>query len=158
MRMRYFSLNLFALALFIVDRILKYYFLKNSATNLGGDFISGLLNFHFEKNTGIAFGILINQVFLLALIVFVILILVCFLVRAYRQKDWLTTFSLTLIIVGAISNLIDRMCYGFVIDYIDVPWFTVFNLADCMITIGVGLLLVEIFKKKKASNQIDQLR
>jgi len=153
MRIKCFELNVLILILFVVDRILKYFFINNPAVEFSGDFIFGLLNFHFEKNTGIAFGISINQIFLLALIVFVILILVRFLVKAYYQEDWLTIFSLTLIIVGAISNLIDRMRYGFVIDYIDVPWFTVFNLADCMITIGVGILLLGIFRKERLDKE-----
>ena len=151
MRIKYFSLNLFALVLFIADRILKYYFLKNPAAKFGGDFLFGL-NFHFEKNIGIAFGISMNQIILLALTIFIILILISVLVKAYQQKDLFSIFALSLIIVGAISNLLDRLHYGFVIDYINVPWFTVFNLADCMITVGVGILLIGVL----INNRLDK--
>lgn len=148
-RIKYCSLNVLVLILFVVDRILKYYFIKNPAIKFGGDFISGIFSFHFEKNTGIAFGISVNQFILAVLVIIIILILIRLVVKAYFQKDLLLVTSLTLIIVGAISNLIDRLRFGFVIDYIDVSFFTVFNLADAMITCGVGILVINILFQKR---------
>ncbi len=151
---KFLSFNLLALALFVVDRALKFYFVKNPSVRLGGDFISSLLSFHFEKNQGIAFGILFKAGILRWLIILIIFILVWFLVKAYRQNNSLEIYSLNLIIVGAISNLIDRFRYGFVIDYLDVPWFTVFNLADVMITSGVAILLIPLFFKKEEKKKV----
>jgi len=147
----YLVLNLLVLSLFISDRILKIFFIKNPSQNLGSDFFYNILSFHFAENQGIAFGILLNKIFLLILVALVIFILFGVLFKSYLKKNILETFSLTLIIIGAISNFIDRLKFGFVIDYIDVPFFTVFNLADCMITFGVLILAFEILKRKKTS-------
>ena len=147
---KYFSLSFAVLILFVVDRVLKFYFLKNPSLSFGGDFIFGLLNFQLEKNSGVAFGILINQSLLLVLVAVIILILFWILSKAYRVQDLFTVFSLTLIITGAFSNLFDRLRYDFVVDYINIPFFTVFNLADIMITAGVCLLLLKIIKKRPA--------
>ena len=111
---KYLSLNLLVLVLFIADRILKLYFLKNPTKEIGGDFFK----LNFETNTGMAFGLSINQIALLVLIVIILIALINILVRAYFEKNLLEIFTITLIIAGAISNLIDRLRYGFVIDYI----------------------------------------
>jgi len=151
---KYLSLNVVIFISFVVDRILKLFFIKNPSQRLGSDFFYNILSFHFEKNFGVAFGILLNKIFLLVLVILVIFVLVGFLFKSYLRKNILEIFSLTLIIIGAISNLIDRLRYGFVIDYIDVPFFTVFNLADCMITVGVVALLLGILKNKKSDKQL----
>ena len=52
------------------------------------------------------------------------------------------------IIMGAASNLFDRLKYGYVIDYLDLKYFTVFNLADAMIIFGVAILLISANKKE----------
>lgn len=149
MRMKYFCLNLIVLILFVADRALKFYFIHNPAKIIGGDFIFNLLSFRLAKNQGIAFGILFNQIALIIFIILVIFILVWFLVKAYGQKNYWEIFGLTAIVIGAISNLLDRLRFGYVIDYIDVPFFTVFNLADCLITVGVLILFLVIFKNKR---------
>jgi len=150
---KYFSLNLTILLLFFLDRVVKFYFIKNPAETFGGDFFSSLLTFNLATNEGIAFGINMDQAILIGLVIVTIFILFNFLSKAYQDGNLINIFSLTLIIVGAISNLIDRLRWGFVIDYIDIPWFTVFNLADAMITIGAVILIVDIFfdKNKRTS-------
>ncbi len=149
MRIQYFIINLAALTIFIVDRAFKYYFLKNPAEIFGGDFFN-LVSLRFAKNFGVAFGIMFNQKFLLVLVVILIFILFWFLIKSYRQRNIWEIFGLTLVVAGAVSNFIDRLRFGFVIDYIDVPFFTVLNLADCMITVGVGILLLSFWLQSKA--------
>jgi signal peptidase II len=142
-------INSSAFTLFIADRILKYYFLKHPAAAIGGDFF----NLTLAVNSGIAFGILIGQTVLVTLTVIIILIIINLLVKAYQKNNYWEIISLTLIVVGAISNLIDRVKFGYVIDYFNVPWFTVFNLADCLITIGVAVLLLQILIKEKTGQK-----
>ena len=149
---QYYLINLSALVLFIVDRLLKIYFVKNPAEIFDGVFFN-LISFHFEKNFGVAFGILFNQLVLLILIILLIFGLFWFLLKSYQQKDIWQTFGLTLIVVGAISNLIDRWRYGYVVDYIDVTFFTVLNLADVIISTGVVILILELFIKKRPVKQ-----
>src|SRR3989338_6545006 len=99
----YSVLNLTILLLFIADRIIKLYFLKNPG--LSRDFISGWLGFRLANNPGIAFGILFNRIFIIVLTVVIIVLLIDTLLKAYRQKNIGLIFSLSLIIAGASSNL-----------------------------------------------------
>ena len=89
----------------------------------------------------------------MALTIVIIYILISILISFYKKGLGLEYFSLTLIIVGAISNLIDRLRYGYVVDYIDVKFFSVFNIADSMITIGIILIVIKelLFKKSWAN-------
>ncbi|OGY45300.1 MAG: signal peptidase II [Candidatus Buchananbacteria bacterium RIFCSPHIGHO2_01_FULL_39_14] len=137
--LRLILLNLFVLIIFSFDRFLKLWFLKNPSVKIGSDFISGLFNFHLETNTGMAFGLILPRIFLTIAVFLIIFFLFFVLVKSYQQKKVFNTFFITLIIAGAVSNLIDRLRFGLVLDYIDVPWFTVFNLADVMISFGVAL-------------------
>ena len=133
------------MGLLIADRILKLYFVQNPAAKISGDFVFGLLNFNLVKNSGLAFGLAFFQPVLIVIIFLIILILIWHLVKFYWQKDFWLVLSFTLIIAGAVSNLLDRIRFGYVIDYFDVPWFSVFNLADCLITVGVGIFIINVF-------------
>ena len=148
-RIKYFTLNFLILILFSADRVLKHLFLKNPASEFGGDFFYQLLTFHLATNPGIAFGILVHRLILSVLIVAILIILVNFLIKAYWKKELISIFSLSLITAGAFSNLIDRLRYGFVVDYIDLRFFTVFNLADTMITLGIVFLVFRVFRGQK---------
>jgi signal peptidase II len=147
---RYVSLNVAILLIFSIDRLLKNYFIQNPAKVIGGDFIYELISLRLAKNTGIAFGFLFNQFFLVPLIIIAILLLLSFLIRAYQKNLFWQITALSLIVFGAASNLIDRLRYGFVVDYLDVPFFTVFNLADCLITFGVFIITFWIWFRPKS--------
>src|SRR3989344_6976011 len=147
--LKFILINLSALILFLVDRAIKIYFFKNPAQKIGGDF----LNIHLEKNFGLAFGFdFLHPVILLILIISLIFVLFGFLISAYQKKWFLGIFGFSLIIFGAVSNLIDRLNYGFVIDYFDLSWFTVFNLADTMISFGVAIIATAVLFDKKKTN------
>ena len=69
-----------------------------------------------------------------------------------KKKTKLLTISTALILTGAIGNLIDRLRYGFVVDFISWHWkntyyFPTFNVADIFITVGTGLLILYIIKE-----------
>ena len=97
-------------------------------------------------NDGVAFGIKIPQTLL---IVFLILFLLSGLTFLFikRKSDFLANkiirFGLILLLLGALSNIIDRFRWGCVIDFIDIGIlnFPLFNLADILITIGAGLII-----------------
>lgn len=153
MSSRIVGLNIVVVFLFLADRFLKLFFQKNPAVSYGGDFFSGFLSFNFYTNTGVAFGLKLNQQFLMLLILVILIFLAWLLVKEYKRKNLLAIFSLTLILTGALSNMLDRVRFGYVIDYIDVKWFTVFNLADAMITIGVFIFGLIVFLDKDLDNK-----
>lgn len=75
------------------------------------------------------------------------------LANSFERNETLLAVSLSLILGGAMGNLIDRLAYGYVIDFLDVYYGTyhwpAFNIADSAITIGVALMLVESFKSQE---------
>ena len=113
--------------------------------------IEGWLHITSSRNTGAAFSILQNkQWFLIPLSILVIVFIIYYIYK--ERKNKLFSFSLALVLGGAVGNLIDRIITGSVVDFIDVRIinFAIFNIADSAITIGVTLLIIDIifFQKK----------
>lgn len=107
-------------------------------------------------NTGAAWSILANaggwqRWFLSGLAIIISLLIVIWLSRLTRQQWWLAC-TLALILGGAVGNLIDRLIYGHVIDFIDIyyqQWhWPAFNLADSAISVGAVMLLIEALFSK----------
>lgn len=122
--------------LFIADIIIKNFFIKNPS--FSRDFL--FFNFSLTKNKGIAFGIPFNPIILNVLtILFIALILFFILFKGKKSEIKILLF---LILLAAISNFIDRIFYGAVIDYIFVQYFAVLNIADIMLTLGFILLIL----------------
>ena len=111
------------------------------------------LNLTLAHNTGAAFSFLAGaggwqRWFLSAVAVIICIVLLIWLWRLPHRARMLPT-ALVLILGGAIGNLIDRIRFGYVVDFIDVHYagshWPAFNLADSIIVIGVTLLLLESF-------------
>jgi len=138
---------LLAMFFVILDRFFKFlayggYFDKS--ISIAGDFFK----FNFIPNYNIAFSLPLSGIFLNILIILIIIFLLYELLFLGQRQEWGKVALLTFIIFGAISNMLDRLRYGFVVDYLDLKYFTVFNIADAMIVGGVlGLAL--IFYKKR---------
>ena len=126
--------------------------------------INEYLNFYVIWNKGFAFGLfqndinLVNNIYMI-LILIVIIILCIYAIQINRKAYY---FSFSLIIGGAIGNLIDRFSYTAVLDFIDLHynnfhWY-VFNIADITITAGCILtIILELFyKEKENQNEIDK--
>jgi signal peptidase II len=135
---------------FCLDRYLKIIAI-DSWPKISRPLIAGWLNFNFIPNYNIAFSLPFSGPILTIFIVLIILFLIGYLF--YKRLAPLSErLPLFFIILGASSNLWDRINYGYVIDYLDLRWFTVFNIADAMISLSVTYLLVfYIFAPKKIS-------
>ncbi len=130
------------------DRFLKFLAVSGflaEPVRIAGDFFT----LHFSCNYNIAFSLPLSGTGLNLCISLIIVALLYTLVCAVKKGNFNQALGLTFIIFGAISNLIDRFRFGFVIDYLDLKYFTVFNLADVMIVGGVAGLIIILFKKKK---------
>ncbi|HAM88275.1 MAG: Lipoprotein signal peptidase [Candidatus Falkowbacteria bacterium GW2011_GWC2_38_22] len=135
------------LAIFFVslDRFFKIFalnYLSDNKISLFGD-IFGL---SLAKNYNIAFSLPVSGSMLTAFITVIILILGVYWLYLLKKAEINKTICLTFCLFGAISNIIDRFKYGYVVDYFDLKYFTVFNLADTMIVCGVFCLLIINFK------------
>ena len=120
--------------------------------------ISGFFNFTYVRNTGAAFGIFGNahetfrQVFFLSIPPIAIFIIVTFL-YGLPETEKIEIYALSIISGGAMGNYIDRLRFGYVIDFLDFhiqhkyTW-PAFNVADSEIVIGVAVLTLLMFRKK----------
>ena len=142
---------------FLSDRISKYIILKLSQP-LGELNISvtSFLNFHLIWNNGIAFGLFsFEQDFYYNLFTLLIITITSIIIWLSFKAEGLEKISYLMIIGGSLGNIFDRIFYSSVPDFIDISinnfhWF-IFNVADIFITIGVILLIIlEFFKKKKS--------
>lgn len=123
-----------AVFLVISDRFLKVYSEKIWKYNHLHVFPG--LELTFFKNKFIAFSLdtIINPIFI---IIPVFIFLLVYFIKKLKSKNLKEATILLFIIVGAASNLYDRVVYGYIIDYISLQYFTVFNLADVMISGGI---------------------
>lgn len=100
------------------------------------------------ENPGIAFGLFgQGKFFLTALIVLCLVVLMVLSLRM-RKSPFLQRLSLAFILGGASGNLIDRLAYGHVIDFLDFRVWPVFNVADSFITVGVFLFFLMTVRSK----------
>lgn len=93
------------------------------------------------KNYGASFSILTNHP--TTLVIISILALIIFIYFFFKSEEKL---ALSFLIAGTLSNLIDRLFLGYVIDYIHLPYLFTFNLADLSNTIGVIILIIKLWK------------
>ncbi len=109
--------------------------------------IPGLFYLSYVENRGAAFGLFQGGTRILGLISLVVLLFLLYYLLSSRVKEPILIWSLSLILAGGFGNLIDRFFRGFVVDYLDFSalfGFPVFNLADCCVVCGTGMILVAI--------------
>jgi len=133
---------------FIIDRYLKIFALDhslNEPTKLIGNFFS----FAFTPNYYMAFSLPIGGWVLNAAILIALGILTYYLVNLKnKNRNIMEVYLVFFILAGALSNIIDRLVCGYVIDYLHLQYFTVFNVADIMISIGALILIIFNLNKK----------
>ena len=143
--------------IFLTDQISKYYIINVFKSQNEEIYLTSFLNFQLIWNEGIAFGLLSfeNDLYYNSITIFivVVILMLLFLIRNHDQSS----YFYSMIIGGALGNLIDRIRYSSVPDFIDFHifnfhWF-VFNIADIFISLGVICLIVaEIFFNKNKRN------
>lgn len=132
--------------LIVIDQILKYLAKKDLLFFLGGDFFIG-----FTCNKNISWGIPLNGFAFFALWILLITLLLFY----AKKQNW--NIYLVIVLVGAFSNMLDRLIYGCVVDYIDLVWFPIFNFADTLIVGGIMLFLLKEFTSGKNDSELPYL-
>ncbi|HEY5544349.1 MAG TPA: signal peptidase II [Candidatus Binatia bacterium] len=144
-------------AIVVVDQVTKAVVDRTMPLHHSIPIIDGFFNLTYIRNTGAAFGIFSgsHEVFRLPFLIGVSILAIGFiLMMLKRLRDGETglTLALAFILGGAAGNLIDRILYGEVIDFLDVYWshyhWPAFNVADSCITIGVGITLFYLIRAK----------
>jgi len=132
------------------DRLTKIFFSKLLLLGETLPVIPNIIHMTLVHNTGIAFGLFKDHGIVFIIIPIIAVILLIFNLYYYRQNDEVLSrvyiIGFSLILAGAIGNLIDRIVFGFVIDFIDLRIWPVFNIADSAITIGAIMVAIKCFQ------------
>ena len=127
----------------LVDRLTKIVVETRYGVGYGPrEVIDHVLFLTVTRNRGAAFGLFQNFTLGFLLVSIAVMIGILFYYGRLRRRDWTGRLGLALIFGGAISNAYDRGIRGSVIDFIQVPHWPVFNVADSAITVGVVLLVL----------------
>ena len=156
---RRFELTIVA-AVAVLDQVTKYLVVAGMELYETIPVIHGLLNLTHIRNTGVAFGVFNSAEFAYKPLVVSLLALAALVgVGLYAMQlpatNRLARVGLALILGGAAGNLVDRARQGYVVDFVDAYWndwhFWAFNVADAAISVGVGLLIIDLFMPEAAA-------
>jgi len=136
----------------LLDRLTKNFFAGFLGLNESFCVIPHVLWFTLVHNTGIAFGFFKDCGAVFIIVPLILTGLLVYNIFYYRNSPHLSrtyVVAFSLILGGAIGNLIDRIVLGYVVDFIDFRVWPVFNLADSAITIGAGIILLKCVPASK---------
>ena len=131
-----------------LDQASKLLVQRNMELYQAIDLIGGFFRIVYVRNTGAAFSILTDRVYLLIPVAVVAVVLILFFYfRLEKDERWMR-LSLSFVLGGALGNLTDRIAYGSVVDFMDLFWrnfhWPTFNFADVFIDVGVAMIIIKI--------------
>jgi signal peptidase II len=144
-----------ALGLIVLDQLTKAAIRRTIPLYDSVEIVPGLVNLTHVLNTGAAFGFLDRLDFAYKAVVVTVLATaalgaIVFYAMTLGSETRLSRLALTLVVAGAVGNLVDRVVAGAVVDFVDVYWgtwhFWAFNVADSCISIGAVLLIFDMFR------------
>jgi signal peptidase II len=153
MKRKYWILLVFCLGILLSDQVTKFMVVQKFPLYQRVEVIQGFFNLTHVRNTGGAFGIFGGEKGGIGSILFVVVSLIAvgaivFFFIKIKEHEKTLALSFSLILSGAIGNLIDRLRYGEVVDFLDFHLSTyhwpAFNIADSAICIGIGLMALEV--------------
>ncbi|MEJ2199214.1 MAG: signal peptidase II [Desulfuromonadales bacterium] len=153
---RYRILAIISAVIIALDQATKLYVDANFRLHESMPVIRGFFNLTYVRNKGAAFGILADNAVRIPFFITVSIVAmlgILWYINRIRNDQKLAVFSLSLVFAGACGNLIDRVRLGEVIDFLDVFWqryhWPAFNVADSAITVGVTLLLIDMWREDR---------
>ena len=155
-----FLLVIVGVLLVVADQLIKLWAVSSLEPVGSITVIKNVFSLTYVENTGAAWGMMAGAKWYLILMPIIIIVAVLAFLFIKKLKNPLLLWACALIISGGVGNLIDRVFRGFVVDYIHATFidFPVFNLADCCITIGAGLLILYVIlseiKERKEKKEL----
>ena len=147
MKNKYITVFSIAFIIILIDPITKFLIKINLQLNQNIPIIKNIFHLTYVHNFGAGFGILQQQKLVLIFISIIVIGLIFYYLDRIKEKEIFLQIVVGFILGGTIGNLIDRLAYGFVIDFLDFQIWPVFNLAESFVTIGVVGLIVYLWKK-----------
>ena len=150
---------LLIIASVLLDQVSKWLVVANMELGQSINVIPGIFRFTYIHNYGAAFGSMANArwIFMILSTLAIIAILVYIFWKKPASK--LLRAALILVVGGGVGNMIDRVCLGYVVDFLDFCafpnlWMWIFNVADAFVCIGAGMLalwmILDVIKDEKA--------
>ena len=146
-----------------LDQLTKYSIVDHFRLGETLPIITGFFNLTYVQNKGAAFGLLSQahpsfRVPFFIIVPLIALLTIVYVFRKIPDNDAKLSVALSLVISGAIGNLIDRLTLGYVVDFLDFHWqwgyhFPAFNVADSAICIGVGLIMLDLLLQEGSTSQ-----
>ncbi len=133
------QIGLLGLSLFIIDRFSKWLIINYLDASQQ---IIPWVSIEFEQNYGIAWSLPVPVEFILPLNIILFGVIIGYLPRILDMRHKLSAVALALIVGGALGNIFDRFAYGYVVDFISIGWWPVFNMADVFLSVGIFLILL----------------
>lgn len=138
---------------FGLDQTTKFVIGRLMSPGESNPVIGGVIHFTYTQNSGAAFGLFPDRTsFFIVVTLAVIALLFLIYHRAGRHAPWLG-LALGLQVGGALGNFVDRVRLGYVVDFIDLRFWPIFNLADTAIVIGVLLLAFTVYGQSEAGSK-----
>ncbi|MDP6265770.1 MAG: signal peptidase II [Candidatus Woesearchaeota archaeon] len=144
---KYITIVSIAIVVVLIDQITKFLIKTNFELNQTLPLIKNFFHFTYITNFGAGFGILQQQEFILIFISIIVIGVIVYHFDRIKEKEILLQALVGFVLGGTIGNLIDRIAYGFVIDFLDFRIWPIFNVADSFVTIGVIGLIIYFWNK-----------
>ncbi len=164
MKKKYWILAALPSLVLVLDQLTKQLIVNRFHLGESIPVMTGYFSLTYVRNTGAAFGFLAtaNPAFRIPFFMLVPTLALAVIIQLFRKlpdSDLRTAVALASVMGGAIGNLIDRVRFGYVVDFLDFHWryqvhFPAFNVADSAICVGVGLLMLDLFKKEGAGADV----
>ena len=148
MNKKYLSVISIAVIALLLDQLTKFAVRQNVGINNSIPAVKNIFHITYITNTGSAFGLFKDLNLLFVFVSIAIMIFIVYYLKNAKSENKIEHVFFGLLFGGIIGNLIDRLIYGHVIDFIDFRIWPVFNLADSFITISVIGLVSYSWKKK----------
>ena len=148
---------IFTIIFLAVDIISKLIISKYISLNESILIIKNFLNITYVRNTGVAWSLFDNQKLLVLIVSTIVIAGIIMYIKKNKPHSKIEQVAYSMILGGAIGNLIERLFYGYVTDFIDVYIFNynypIFNLADTFIVIGAILLIIIAWRGEYGRNK-----
>jgi signal peptidase II len=151
---------LLTFALILLDRLTKWWASTTLAVGRPTPLLGQSVRLTRVHNVGGAFGIFPGSGGLFLAVSGIVSLILLTLLLLGRVRGTLARIGAAVVLAGAVGNLIDRLLYGFVLDFFEVRGFPVFNLADACITVGAGLIILYVLlggDRHRAERQADRV-
>jgi len=145
---------LLAASIIISDQITKAFIVEWLKPQGTVSIIGDLLRLTYVTNSGVAFGMLTGMPYVLTVPIVILIGVIAFYLVKTLGQSFLLTLALSLELGGALGNLIDRIRLGYVVDFVKLPYWPAFNVADSCVVIGaIGLAFVLLWQDRQPRSE-----